>query len=523
MDCAYSNQLHSLRSWASSCLQQGFLSDELFQQIPIAFDELAISARDNNQQPPLLVAFMGGTGVGKSSLLNRLAGEAIATAGIERPTSREVTLFHHESVVLQHLAAALPLSTLNIHHHHDDENRHVIWLDMPDFDSIEVRHQQQVLEWLPHIDILIYVVSPERYRDRKAWELLLAEGGKHAWLFVMNQWDRGQPEQYADFHQQLAVAGFLNPVMFKTSCVLNANDDFAELVRQIHTLSGQVQRQLLLEFQNQRRYQELYACLEQFDHYFQKADFNHWQLHVNTIWQRSTTNLQQGLDWAIRETAQYVAENVGPLKTLEIWDPWAQNRLGDALDEIGLSASEFGFPDKQLRLELDAIGSKANKVFHHECEIALRRALMHPGNRLQKILLVLTALAETLLPLLAMAIVAYEVFVGFYQSSLEARAYLGVEFAVHSGLLIGLSWLIPFYLHRKLQPSRKTTAINGLKHGAELAFHLIGNDINSLCLKQAEQHSAHCQQLAGFKQACAKQFKQGIDDTEIQRLLSQHG
>ena len=31
---------------------------------------------------PLIVAFMGGTGVGKSSLINRLAGQAIAKAGI---------------------------------------------------------------------------------------------------------------------------------------------------------------------------------------------------------------------------------------------------------------------------------------------------------------------------------------------------------------------------------------------------------------------------------------------------------
>jgi Uma2 family endonuclease len=43
----------------------------------------------------------------------------------------------------------------------------------------------------PHIDVLVYVVSPERYRDNKAWQLLLAEGGKHAWIFVLNQSDRG--------------------------------------------------------------------------------------------------------------------------------------------------------------------------------------------------------------------------------------------------------------------------------------------------------------------------------------------
>ena len=62
---------------------------------------------------------------------------------------------------------------------------------MPDFDSTEQSNKQLVLQWLPHIDVLIYVVSPERYKDEKAWRLLLAEGARHAWLFVINQWDKG--------------------------------------------------------------------------------------------------------------------------------------------------------------------------------------------------------------------------------------------------------------------------------------------------------------------------------------------
>ena len=57
---------------------------------------------------------MGGTGVGKSSLLNRLAGKAVAKTGIERPTSREVTLFHHRSVALQHLPENLPIASVKI-------------------------------------------------------------------------------------------------------------------------------------------------------------------------------------------------------------------------------------------------------------------------------------------------------------------------------------------------------------------------------------------------------------------------
>jgi predicted GTPase len=86
---------------------------------------------------------------------------------------------------------------------------------MPDFDSTEKSNQQLVLEWLPHIDVLVYVVSPERYRDNKAWQLLLAEGGKHAWIFVLNQSDRGEVEQYQDFINQLHKAGFNNPIVYQ--------------------------------------------------------------------------------------------------------------------------------------------------------------------------------------------------------------------------------------------------------------------------------------------------------------------
>ena len=521
MVCAYSELVTTIRSWAESCLHEGFLTEDLFQRLPLDLDELAISSRDSDQHPPLLVAFMGGTGVGKSSLLNRLAGEAIASTGIERPTSREVTLFHHDSLVLHHLETSLPLSTIKLSQHHDDNNRHVIWLDMPDFDSIEISNQQQVMEWLPHIDILIYVVSPERYRDRKAWELLRAEGGKHAWLFVMNQWDRGLPEQYQDFQQQLSVAGFYNPLMFKTSCLMNNGDDFQDLVCQIQALSGQLQRQLLQQLQNQRRNQELLACLEAMEAYFQGRDFTHWQLQVDTIWKKAAHSIQQGLEWSIRESAQRVAENVGPLKSLEIWDAWAQSRLEDALDDMILSAAEFNIPNKQLRHELHTVRHHASQNFHQESELALRKALINPGNRVQRILLLITALAETLLPLLAMAIVGYQVFVGYYQSSVETRAYLGLEFAIHSGLLIGLSWLIPFYLHRKLQPSRQSTAFNGLINGAELAFHKMGSEIDQQCLKQSARHSKHGELLAGFKQDCSKQLKPSIDHSEIQRLMSQ--
>jgi len=47
---------------------------------------------------PLVVALFGGTGVGKSSLLNRLVGEAVAKVGVIRPTSLEATMYVHKDI-----------------------------------------------------------------------------------------------------------------------------------------------------------------------------------------------------------------------------------------------------------------------------------------------------------------------------------------------------------------------------------------------------------------------------------------
>ena len=68
--------------------------------------------------------------------------------------------------------------------------RDVAWLDMPDIDSVEARNKSLVLSWLPYVDWLIYVVSPERYRDDVGWRLLeelpredLSRLGDAAWAW----------------------------------------------------------------------------------------------------------------------------------------------------------------------------------------------------------------------------------------------------------------------------------------------------------------------------------------------------
>src|SRR5271166_2049029 len=66
-------------------------------------------------RPLLVIVLMGGTGVGKSTLLNALAGGTVAQASFARPTTRDPVVYYHESVQPTRLDAALQRCKLASH------------------------------------------------------------------------------------------------------------------------------------------------------------------------------------------------------------------------------------------------------------------------------------------------------------------------------------------------------------------------------------------------------------------------
>lgn len=525
MDYDYSDLVEKAKRWAEQAEAAGWLDKRLVRELDNVDARSPEMLVDRDGSRPLIVAFMGGTGVGKSTLLNRLAGRAIARTGVERPTSREVTLYRHRSVHLSKLSDPLPLDEIRQAEHEDDAKKQVIWIDMPDFDSTARHNQEIVLQWLPHIDVLIYVVSPERYRDNKAWRLLLAEGARHAWLFVMNQWDRGQAVQYDDFRQQLGAAGFDDPIVFKTACgEALCPDEFGDLAATIESLATDTTVKQL-ESRNAKARKEalkmqLVQCLQRVGN---DSDYRQLAARWHERWRDTIKILQQGFAWPLTRLAAHYAEhdNVPKQSQNALWDAWAQSRFEDALDDLIIHADAGGLATAALKRELMSLRSDAEKTMNSQTELSARQSLTKPGHALHRFFLKVMQFCEIVLPLGAMGFVGYQVFVGYYHSSLEDRHYLGVDFAIHSVLLIALCWLIPYFILQKLKPSLEKAALKGLKKGVALALAAIETDVEAALEKLRAERRAIASEAEHIIECCTvdPQHDAVSHDERLSRML----
>jgi len=469
-----------------------------------------------------VVAFFGGTGVGKSTLLNRLAGEAVARVGVERPTSHEVTLYLHDAIALADLPDAFPVERVRVERHHDDGRRDVVWIDMPDIDSIATENRDLVLAWLPYVDLLIYVVSPERYRDDVGWRQLQARGHRHGWLFVMNRGDEGDPRQVEDFAAELREAGFAQPLVLPTVCVPDgtggADDRFDEVEAAIHAVAEAHGLRELERLGQRARLQELHAALA--GAAARLGDPEAWAglaHHRAEEWQRARDDVNDALAWPIQEAAGRIglrrgeaAGGVlsfmgGALRRLagrpsdtsdagsadvagegddadlaaQLWDAAAQGRLARVVDRLEVEARRANVAVAPLLARLQAVVEEAPTTAGESLCTALVRAIARPGGPARRFARRVAKAAMVALPAAAALRVAYDVVAGYRRGLAGGAPFLGLDFAIHAGLLIALAWLLPALLHRLLRPDLRAALVRGLTAGLGAGLDAIEEDLDA--------------------------------------------
>ena len=486
-------QTQRLEHWADHAISQGWLPDDAKEALHLATNANPGQLFEQAGRP-LVVGLFGGTGVGKSTLLNRLSGERIARASAERPTSRDITVYVHRSISVDRLPENLPLKRMRTSLHNNSSYRQVMFIDMPDFDSVEQSNRELVNLWLPHLDVVMYVVSPERYRDDQGWQLLQRHAKEHAWLFVINQWDRGHPEQRDDFVAQLASQGLPKPLVYCTDCAdpahapgadaSAATDDFLALQKMLLFLSDDQIINHLQEHGVLARLQELKMLGDQWlasigdDQVFTRlsSDWDNAQA-ANLV------SINQALQWPCSQIAQNFADHTPFWKRLFRLnqraphnDPRALEPLSDGLDErvqsqldsfLNQQAYDRQLPMQAMRKALDDSPSQLGEQTRQSLQDALNHALLHPGKPWQRKLYSLTNLLCLLLPLGALAWISFRVISGFAAGGSDPGAYLSSNFAINGALLLGVSWLLPELAHTWLSPSREQAAQLGLAQGIE--------------------------------------------------------
>lgn len=526
-----------------------------------------------NGARPLVVAFFGGTGVGKSSLLNRLVGRPIARTGVERPTSRELTMYVHRSVELAELPPELPLDHVRIERHDDASRRNVAWLDAPDIDSTEADNRTAALAWLPHIDLIAYVVSPERYRDDAGWRVLLERRGRHGWMFVINRWDEGSSEQKDDLTNMLRAAGFDTPFVLCTSCAVQSGaapsaDEFELMEEAIRVVIEQHGVRELARLGYRARLLELRGALEAASR--RLGDDEDWHAVRDAsqeAWMHTRRTILEGVEWPIRTAAGRLAaresglggrikrglraakgeavagshsqadrkEALGDRATADaselayltqsIWDDWTQSKLGALVDAVELAAGRRELCTTSLRRNLDEAARSARPSVLDVMQSNVRAAMAAPGTALQRGLRRVTGFLTVSLPAVALAWVAYALVTRYYRATVGAFEFPGSNFAISSAMLVLVAWGLPFVIDRLLRPSLEKTLARALRQGVELALDDLAVRVEDAVEAAANLAAEHRSQAESLVQEIARTvlLPGGKIAPDLSRLLVRPG
>jgi hypothetical protein len=204
------------------CLAELLTAIEAAGVLGIATDAARAAHADGSQRlgfpsDAYVLALVGGTGVGKSSLLNALAGATVSPASVRRPTTNEPVAWvpTSERATLDPLLAWLDVG--EVREHGSDGLRSVAILDLPDMDSVTTSHRERVEALLPRVDAVAWVTDLEKYHDA-----VLHDGFLRTWVprldrqaIIVNKADRLAPvdrprirhDLERDLGQRLTVSG----------------------------------------------------------------------------------------------------------------------------------------------------------------------------------------------------------------------------------------------------------------------------------------------------------------------------
>ena len=207
--------IRRLEKWIEECPQW-----ESAQKCRLLVDRVLTRVRDLRVrvESPLVIATYGGTGTGKSSLVNALVGAEISESGRQRPTTHTPVLLLHPDIDPSVLG--LDLSQFTVKQIDRPVLRDFVLIDCPDPDTSETAAADSNLQILrsivPQCDVLLYTSTQQKYRSARVSDELGSASEGCRLVFV--QTHAGTDSDIRDdWRQQLSQSYHVSDMFFVDS------------------------------------------------------------------------------------------------------------------------------------------------------------------------------------------------------------------------------------------------------------------------------------------------------------------
>ena len=198
----------------------------------------------------LVVGVVGGTGTGKSTLVNALVGEPVCPVGVQRPTTMRPQVVCRQGTELT--LPEVEMGGVVVHQRDLPLLDHMVLIDCPDPDTQSSadtggtnRNRDILRAVLPHCDVIVYVASQEKYKSQVVSEELQRHAPGAHLVFVQSK-AGVDADIRSDWRQTLVASGFAVSDIFR----VDAEDALArqaqgqapdpEFVRLTHLLEQQL-------------------------------------------------------------------------------------------------------------------------------------------------------------------------------------------------------------------------------------------------------------------------------------------